>query len=177
MKVTPAGLDGAFAIDLEPHTDERGFFARSFCADELARHGLNGRVSQMNVSFNRSKGTLRGMHYQRDPHGEEKIVRCTRGSIVDVIVDIRPRSSTRGRWVALELTADNRRALYIPLGFAHGFQTLTDDAEVLYLMSNSYVPGSAAGYRYDDPVFGIRWPERPTVISAKDLDYPPFEAA
>jgi dTDP-4-dehydrorhamnose 3,5-epimerase len=174
MKVTPAALSGAFILDLEPHADERGFFARSFCVDELAAAGLNPRVVQMNVSFNTRAGTLRGLHIQKDPHGETKIVRCTRGRIFDVIVDVRAGSPTRGRWCSLELDEENRRALYVPTGFAHGFQTLSDGAEVLYLMGSTYVKEAAGGFRYDDPAFGIAWPRPPAVISQRDLDYPPF---
>jgi dTDP-4-dehydrorhamnose 3,5-epimerase len=174
MKVTPAALGGAFVIDLEPVADERGFFARSFCAEELAAAGIDPRVSQMNVSFNHRAGTLRGMHLQRDPHGETKIVRCTKGRIFDVIVDVRASSPTRGRWCGYELSEENRRGLYIPIGFAHGFQTLTDASEVLYVMGSTYVKEAATGFRYDDPAFAIAWPRPPSVISQRDLDYPPF---
>lgn len=167
-------LQGAFVLEPERRIDARGFFARTFCVDELGARGLRMESVQENISFNTKRGTLRGMHFQREPHGETKIVRCTRGGIFDVIVDVREGSATRGRWTARELTAENRLALYVPVGFAHGFLTLSDDVEVLYLMGTRYVPDAAAGYRYDDPVFAITWPFAPTVIAEKDLSFPAF---
>jgi dTDP-4-dehydrorhamnose 3,5-epimerase len=172
MRFTPTNLTGSFVIDPERHEDERGWFARSFCTDEFAAHGLPVVFPQHNVSFNRRRGTLRGLHYQTAPYEEPKVVRCVRGAVFDAIVDIRPDSATWGMWVAYELNADNGRALYVPPGFAHGFQTLADDCEVLYLMGQQYVPGHAAGIRYDDPSIGLLWPLPPTVISERDLAFP-----
>ncbi len=174
MKVTPLALGGVFLVDLEPRADERGFFARSFCVDEFASRGIPMAVLQENVSYNAQRGTLRGMHFQREPHGEKKLIRCTRGAIHDVVVDVREGSPTRGRSVAVELTAENRSALYVPSGFAHGFLTLSDGAEVLYAMGTPYVAELAAGFRYDDPAFAIRWPFAPVIISTRDLEFPPF---
>ena len=165
-------LKGVYIIEPEWLEDERGFFARTFCQEEFAAHGLNPRVVQCNISFNKKKGTLRGMHYQIAPHEEVKLVRCTRGAIYDVIIDLRPDLPTFKRWVAVELTADNRRMLYIPEGFAHGFQTLEDDTEVFYQMSESYHPECARGVRWDDSAFGIEWPLLDLTISAKDRSYP-----
>lgn len=174
MKFRDLPLDGACLIELEPQVDERGFFARSFCVDELADHGKPITIAQENVSFNRRRGTLRGMHLQREPNGEVKIVRCTRGAIYDVIVDVRAASPTRARWTGVELTASNRNALYVPRGFAHGFLTLEDDTEVAYAMGSRYVPGAGTGYRYDDPAFAIAWPFAPVVISPRDLAFSPY---
>jgi len=174
MKFQPTDLEGAWLIALEPHGDTRGFFARTFCVREFADHGLETIYPQHNTSLSRQRGTVRGMHYQRDPHAEVKIVRCLRGRIWDVIVDIQPASPTYRRWQGFELTADNRLQLYIPKGFAHGFQTLTDDAEVGYLMSAVHAPSAAAGFRHDDPSFGIQWPEPVTVLSDKDRSWPDF---
>jgi len=169
-------LAGACIIDIEPVPDERGFFARSWCREEFARHGLNPDLAQCSISFNKKHGTLRGMHYQAKPHEETKVVRCTRGAIYDVIVDLRPESSTFRKWIAVELSADNRRMLYIPAGLAHGFQSLTDDTEVFYQISTPYHPESACGVRWDDPAFGIEWPVMERVISDKDRQYPDFTA-
>ena len=168
-------LKGAFIIEPERLEDERGLFARTFCKEEFKAHGLNSRVVQCNISFNKKKGTLRGMHYQVAPHEEAKLVRCTRGAIYDVIVDLRPDSPTFKQWVAVELTADNHRMLYIPEGFAHGFQTLEDNTEVFYQMSESYHPESARGIRWDDPMFGIKWPNvRHRIVSEIDQSYADF---
>jgi dTDP-4-dehydrorhamnose 3,5-epimerase len=175
MKFTAAPLAGACVVDLERAADERGFFARSFCAEEFARAGLVACTSQCSVSFNARRGTLRGLHFQVAPHDEEKLVRCTHGALWDVVVDVRAASPTYRRWHAVELTAENHRALYIPKGFAHGFVTLEDATEVFYMMSVPYAPGSARGIRWNDPAFGIDWPIAPTVISARDAGYPPFE--
>jgi dTDP-4-dehydrorhamnose 3,5-epimerase len=169
---TAMPLAGAFVVDPERIEDERGFFARTWCAREFEKHGLDPRLAQCNVSFNRRRGTLRGMHYQAEPHAEAKLVRCTRGAIHDVIVDLRPGSTTCRRWVAVELTAENRRMLYIPEGFAHGFQTLEDETEVFYQMSVPFHPAAARGVRHDDPALGIAWPLDVGVISQKDRGYP-----
>lgn len=172
MRFTPAPLAGAWLVNLEPQADERGFFARSWSPEEFAAHGLETRVAACNVSVNTAAGTLRGMHYQAGPHGEVKLVRCTAGAIFDVIVDLRPGSPTHRRWFGTELTAANRTALYIPEGFAHGFQTLEPHSEVLYQMSSPYVPDAARGVRWDDPAFAIAWPpaER-RAMSARDRAY------
>ena len=168
-------LHGAYIIEPEPLQDERGFFARTFCQEEFKTHGLNFRVAQCNISFNEKKGTLRGMHYQAEPHGEPKLVRCTMGAIYDVIVDLRRDSPTFCQWVAYELTAENRRALYIPIGVAHGFQTLEDNSEVFYMMGEFYHPESARGARWDDPAFGIEWPKiHHRIISENDQSYADF---
>lgn len=176
MKFSPTALAGACIIDIEPVPDERGFFARSWCREEFVRHGLNPDLAQCSISFNKKRGTLRGMHYQAKPHEETKVVRCTRGAIYDVIVDLRPESPTFRKWIAVELSADNRRMLYIPAGLAHGFQSLTDDTEVFYQISTPYHPESARGVRWDDPAFGIEWPVTERVISDKDRQYPDFAA-
>ena len=169
MTFTATELPGAYVIDLDRKVDERGFFARTFCTKEFAAHGLNPDIKQANLSFNLKKGTLRGMHYQLPPKAETKVVRSTRGGIFDVIIDLRPSSPTYRRHIAVELTADTRRALYIPEGFAHGFQTLEDATEVEYLMGEFFAPGFDAGLRYDDPAFAIRWPQPVSVISERDL--------
>ena len=176
MKFSPTALVGAYVIDIEPVADERGFFVRSWCREEFARRGLNPDLAQCSISFNKKRGTLRGMHYQAKPHEETKVVRCTRGAIYDVIVDLRPESSTFRKWIAVELSADNRRMLYIPAGLAHGFQSLTDDTEVFYQISAPYHPESARGARWNDPAFGIEWPVAERVISDKDRQYPDFAA-
>jgi len=172
LKFVPTPLAGAFVVELEPTEDERGFFARSFCQNEFRARGLDPVVAQCNVSLNRSRGTLRGLHYQAPPHEESKLVRCTRGAIWDVIVDLREGLPTRWKSFSTELTADNRRALYVPRGFAHGFQTLADDSEVLYQISEFYHPESSRGLRWDDPALGIRWPLPEPVVSARDRAYP-----
>ncbi len=162
-------------IELEPHRDERGFFARSFCADEFAAHGLVDHWAQSNVSFNAKKGTLRGMHWQIAPHREVKLVRCTAGSIFDVIVDVRSDSPTLGQWVGVELSAENRRMFYIPEGFAHGFLSTADDTEVFYEMSHPHAPEAARGFRYDDPAVAIEWPGEVAVLSERDAGYAPLD--
>ena len=162
-------------VDLAPHQDERGFFARSFCVDELRRAGLHTDYPQGNVSFNKRRHTLRGMHYQAAPHGEVKIVGCTAGAILDVVVDLRAGSPTRFEWCAAELTAANGGQLYIPAGFAHGFLTLADDTEVAYRMGTRYVAEGARGLRWDDPRLAIAWPARPAVISERDATYPDLD--
>lgn len=174
MIFTPTPLAGAYVLELERREDERGFFARAFCQKEFAEHGLNPRIAQCNVSFNAKRGTLRGMHYQAPPHEEAKVVRCTQGTVWDVIVDLRRGSPTFKRWHGVELSAGSRRALYIPEGLAHGFQTLTDDAELLYLMSEFYHPEAARGVRWDDPAFGIEWPLPNPRISDRDGGFARF---
>jgi dTDP-4-dehydrorhamnose 3,5-epimerase len=176
MKFTELELSGAFLVDLEPIEDERGFFARSFCRQEFAARGLNPAVAQCNISFNRQRGTLRGLHYQAPPKGEAKLVRCTRGALYDVVADLRPGSPTFCRWSAVQLSAENYQMLYIPAGLAHGFQTLRDDTELFYQMSEFYDPGSARGLRWDDPTFQINWPLPITAVSERDRSYPPFES-
>jgi len=169
-------IPGAFAIDLERRDDDRGFFARAWCAEEFAAQGLSTRLVQANISFNASAGTLRGMHFQRAPHEEAKLVRCTRGALFDAIVDLRTDSPAYKRWFGVELTAENRRALYVPEGCAHGYQTLVDATEVFYLVSEAYAPESEAGVLWDDPAFGIAWPPAEArIISPKDASWPAFE--
>ena len=175
MIFTAAPIPGAYVIDPERLEDERGFFARTWCQREFKAHGLNPGLAQCNISYNRRKGTLRGMHYQAVPHAEARLVRCTSGAIYDVIVDLRPDSVTFKRWFPVELTADNRRMLYIPEGLAHGFLTSRDDTEVFYQMSEFYTPGSARGVRWNDPAFGIEWPQEIQVIAERDRNYPDFE--
>jgi dTDP-4-dehydrorhamnose 3,5-epimerase len=175
VKFTPTPIPGAVVIDLEPIADDRGFFARTWCADELEAHGLSSRVVQCSVSYNRRKGTLRGMHFQTAPHEEVKIVRCVRGSIRDVIVDVRPASPAFKRWFGVDLSAANGRALYVPAGVAHGFQTLEDDSEVAYQISERHHQESARGVRWDDPAFGIAWPPAEArIIHPRDLGYADF---
>ena len=172
MIFTPTPLAGAFVIDIEPLGDSRGFFARTFCTAELAAHGLATGVAQCSTSFNATAGTLRGMHFQAAPYEEEKIVRCVAGAVFDAIVDIRPRSASYRSWFGVELSAANRRALYVPKGFAHGFVTLDDASEVLYMISVPYAPGFGRGFRWDDRAVGIEWPVRPTIIAERDARYP-----
>lgn len=174
MVFTPTPLEGAYIIELERFTDERGFFARSFCQTEFSAHGLNPRVAQCNVSFNRRRGMLRGMHIQVAPFGEVKLVRCTRGSIYDVIIDLRPDSPTFRRHFCEELTASNGKQMYVPEGFAHGFQTLEDDSEVFYQMSQFYEPDYGRGVRWNDPAFGIQWPVADPIMIHRDRNYPDF---
>ena len=176
MIFTEAPIPGAYVIDPERLEDERGFFARTWCQREFKTHGLNTELAQCSISYNRRKGTLRGMHYQVTPHAEARLVRCTSGAIYDVIADLRPESKTFKRWFSIELTADNRRLLYIPVGLAHGFLTLRNDTEVFYQMSEFYSPESARGVRWDDPVFGFEWPEIIQVISERDRSYPDFQS-
>jgi dTDP-4-dehydrorhamnose 3,5-epimerase len=168
---------GALVVEAQRIEDERGFFARTFSNEEFAARGLDARVDQCSTSFNARAGTLRGLHYQAPPHGEAKLVRCTRGAIYDVAVDLRPGSSSYLRWLGVELTAENGRGLFVPEGCAHGFQTLVDATEVLYQMSTPYVPTAGRGVRWDDPAFGIEWPPPPPdgrTMSARDADYPDF---
>ena len=167
-------IKDTWLIDIEPHRDKRGFFTRTWCEREFVANGLETRIAQESVSWNLVRGTMRGLHLQKPPHEEVKIVRCTRGAIFDVVVDIRPRSPTFLRWLGFELSADNHRALYVPKGCLHGFQTLVDETEVFYQISNFYAPESATGYRYDDPVFSITWPLPITAIGDNDLHWPAF---
>ena len=176
MQLIQTPLAGAYVIEPTPIEDDRGLFAYGFRADEFAGRGLIPAIAQVNISFTRHRGTLRGMHFQIPPHQEAKTIRCVRGAAYDVIVDLRPDSPTRCRWFATELTADNRRALYVPPGFAHGFQTLTDDVEVLYLVSAYYTPSHYRGVRWNDPAFGIEWPLAPLRMHQRDRAYPDFRA-
>jgi dTDP-4-dehydrorhamnose 3,5-epimerase len=176
MIFTPLELAGAFAVDLELREDERGFFARTWSGEDFEAHGLNPAVVQCNLSFNHRRGTLRGLHFQRPPHAEVKLIRCTRGAIFDVIVDLRPESSTYTRWLGVELSADNRRALYVPEGFAHGYQTLVDETETQYQVSRAYAPEAEDGVRWDDPAFAIDWPAAEArIISEKDCAWADYE--
>jgi dTDP-4-dehydrorhamnose 3,5-epimerase len=172
MIFTETVLKDAFIIDLEEKLDHRGFFARSFCAQEFEAHGLKPTVAQCNLSFNYKKGTIRGMHYQILPAAETKLIRCTKGAIYDVIIDMRPESPTFLSHIGVELTPENRRALYVPEMFAHGYQALTDETEVVYQVGEFYTPGYERGLRYDDPFFNIDWPLDVTEISEKDLNWP-----
>jgi len=174
MKFIPAKLEGAYILELKELGDERGFFARSWCQREFEAHGLVSRLAQANVSYNRHQGTLRGLHRQIAPYEESKLVRCTRGSIYDVIVDARPESSTHGQWLGVELTAANHRMLFVPGGFLHGFQTLEDDCEIFYQVSEFYTPEAERGARYDDPSFEIEWPLPVSDISDKDASWPDY---
>jgi len=171
---TPTPLDGAYVIEPEPREDARGLFARTWCQRELAARGLDARIAQCSTSFNKTKGTLRGMHYQAAPLGETKLVRCTRGSMFDVIVDLRSDSPTFTRPFGAVLSADNRKAMYVPVGFAHGFQTLEDDTEVFYQISEFYSADHSRGVRWDDPAFGIAWPADERSIVERDRGYPDF---
>ena len=174
MIFTETKLPGAFEIELERKADDRGFFARTWCAREFAEHGLGTALAQCNISFNAHQGTLRGMHWQAAPHQEAKLVRCTAGSIWDVIIDLRPGSPSYLQQVGVELTAGRGNMLYVPEGFAHGFLTLEPATEVFYQMSEFYSPEAARGLRYDDPLFGIVWPAPVTVIAERDAGYPDF---
>ena len=166
-------LPGAFIIEVARLEDERGFFGRTFCRNEFAGRGLNPNVAQCNISFNRDAGTLRGMHYQSAPYAEDKLIRCTKGKLYDVIVDLRRKSATFKQWIAVELTEENRLMLYVPKGCAHGFQTLEDNTEVFYQMSEFYHPDFACGVRWNDPAFGIRWPMmEQVIISERDRNWP-----
>lgn len=165
-------LKGAFIIEIEKREDDRGFFARTWCKREFEEHGLTTHMVQSNISFNKIKGTIRGMHFQAVPYREVKLVRCTRGSMYDVIVDLRPESSTFRQWIGVELTSDNYRMVYVPEGFAHGYQTLEDNTEVAYQVSQFYLPDFERGLRYDDPQIGIDWPVNNKIISDKDKGWP-----
>jgi dTDP-4-dehydrorhamnose 3,5-epimerase len=173
VKFVETDLQGAYVIEIEPHEDERGFFARTFCLDEFKRHGIDFSCAQCNISYNKEKGTLRGMHYQCAPHEEAKIVSCTRGSIYDVIIDIRPGSPTFKKWVAKELSLQNHSMVFIPKGFAHGFQTLTGDTEIQYMMSEYYHPECARGVKFDDTEIAIQWPDSgQRILGEQDRNLP-----
>jgi dTDP-4-dehydrorhamnose 3,5-epimerase len=174
MIFSETAIPGVWTLDLERREDSRGFFARTYCEHEFASHGLLTRFVQCNISSNTRRGTLRGMHFQREPRPEVKLVRCTRGAVYDVVVDLRPESPAYCRWMAVELTAENRRALYIPAGIAHGFQTLVDDTELYYHMGEFYDPALAAGVRWNDPAFAIDWPIADPILSDKDTAYPDY---
>jgi dTDP-4-dehydrorhamnose 3,5-epimerase len=175
MILTETSLPGAYVIDLEPIEDARGFFARAWDRKELAERSLETQIVQCNMSFNKRRGTLRGMHFQRPPHEEVKLIRCIQGALYDVIIDLRPGSSTYKKWLGLELSTENRRALYVPRGFGHGFQTLEDDTETFYMVSDVYAPDAEGGVRWDDSAFGVDWPlGAPTAISEKDASWPDF---
>jgi len=171
VKFIETPIPGAYLLEIEPLSDERGFFARSWCRDEFVQHGLNPNLAQCDVSFNKKCATLRGMHYQAEPFPEAKLVRCTMGAIFDVMLDLRRNSPACGCWAAFELSAVNHRMVYVPEGVAHGFQTLTDDSEVFYQMSEFYHPECACGVRWDDPAFGIAWPLVDPIVSDKDRLY------
>ncbi len=172
MKFTSTAISGTFLVDIEPIEDERGFFARTWCARDFDAAGLSPNCVQRSVSFNRKRGTLRGLHFQSSPHEEDKFVQVTRGSVFDVVVDLRPESSSFGRWEAFELSAFNRRSLYVPGGVGHGFQTLEDDTEVIYQMSEYYYPELSRGVRWDDPALAIPWPIARVIVSDRDQALP-----
>ncbi|KAB2939029.1 MAG: dTDP-4-dehydrorhamnose 3,5-epimerase family protein [Hyphomicrobium sp.] len=174
MRLIETPLHGAFVVEIDKLEDQRGFFARTFCAREFETHGLAPCVAQCSISFNSRRDTLRGMHFQSAPHEEDKLVRCTRGALWDVIIDLRPQSATRNKWFAKELTADNCCAMYVPKGFAHGFKTLRDATEVLYQMSTPFVSGAASGVRWNDPAFAIDWPGGEPILSPRDAAYPDY---
>ena len=176
MIFTPTKLKDAHIIDIEKREDERGFFARAWCRNEFEEHGLETLLAQANISLSKQKGTLRGMHYQVSPYEETKVVRCSRGALYDVIIDLRPDSPTFMQWTGVELSADNYRMLYVPRGFAHGFITLEDNTEASYQVSEFYTPGAEQGIRYNDPAFGIEWPLEIQVISEKDGNWPDYKA-
>ena len=172
MRFTPSRIPGAWVIDIAPIPDQRGFFAMTWLPDEFRKHGIDPALAQCNLAFNHKRGTLRGMHFQKAPHAQAKMVRATRGSLLDVIVDLRPDSPSYRQWDAVELTQDNRRMLYMPEGIAHGYLTLTDDVEAYYTASRGWEPQAESGVRWDDPAFAIKWPFEPTMISEKDRNWP-----
>jgi dTDP-4-dehydrorhamnose 3,5-epimerase len=175
MEFSETSLKGAYLVRLKLIQDERGYFARGWCREEFLQHGLNPQMVQLNVGFSLRRGTVRGMHYQLAPHGEAKYVRCTRGAIYDVIIDLREGSPTLRQWFGIELTPDSGLMLYAPEGFAHGYQSLQNDTEMYYMTSSPYAPAAARGVRYDDPAFGVRWPLPVSVISKADRDWPDFQ--
>jgi len=177
MKFASTQIKGVYLIDLQRNGDERGFFARMFCKEEFACHGLSTNFVQVNTSFSAKKGTLRGMHYQRYPHAETKLVKCIQGALHDVVLDLREESDTFGQHQAFELTAENRTMVYIPAGCAHGFMTLENNTEIMYMVSAFYAPDAEAGVRFDDVQFNISWPMKPGNISAKDKSYPDYQDA
>jgi dTDP-4-dehydrorhamnose 3,5-epimerase len=174
MKFRTTRFAGLYVIEPELLMDERGSFARTWCKREFTERGLSPDLAQCNISFNKRRGTLRGMHHQIFPHEEAKLVRCTAGGVYDVVIDLRPESETYKQWFAVELTAENRKMIYIPEGFSHGFMTLQDNTEVFYQMSTFYAPACARGVRYNDPAFAVQWPMEVAVISDKDMQYPDF---
>ena len=174
MKFVPTPLGGAYVIELEPSFDERGFFARSWSAEEFKERGLAARMAQCSISFNTRKGTLRGMHYQSEPHAEAKVVRCSAGAMYDVLVDLRRGSPTYCRWFGVELSADNRKLLYVPEGIGHGFQTLTDNTEIFYQISQDYRSDASRGVRWNDPAFAIDWPIANPILSERDRSFPDY---
>ncbi len=175
MIFTETKLKGAFVIQVNQIKDDRGFFGRSWCKREMEEHGLNGNVVQANTSFSKAKGTIRGLHYQKHPYEETKLMRCTKGAIFDVIIDLRKDSPTFLQWLGVELTETNYKMLYVPENFAHGFVTLSDNAEVTYLVTQFYTPGAEAGIRFDDPLFNIEWPVPVEVVTEKDKSHPNFD--
>lgn len=175
MRFNETKLSGVFEISLEPMKDERGFFARTWCQQEFEQHGLSSVVRQCSLSFNEKKGTLRGVHFQAEPYPEDKIVRCVRGAIYDVVVDLRAGSPTFKKWIGVFLTAENRRMVYVPRGCGHGLLTLEDQTEVHYQMSESYHSELSRGFRWNDPAFQIEWPDQPVIMSERDRSYPDFE--
>lgn len=177
MRFSATPLDGAFVIEPEPVTDERGFFARTFCVQEFAAHGLESRWAQCNIAHNRNRGIIRGLHRQIGPHAEVKLVRCTMGRLYDVIVDLRDGSPCRGEWFGVELSAENRKMLYVPEGFAHGYQALENDTEIFYQVSAAYQPEAERGLRWDDPTVGIAWPIADPVVSERDRAWPSLAEA
>lgn len=177
MRFLESELEGVFIVQIEPHCDERGFFARTWCAEEFVDHGLANVTAQASISYNKKKGTLRGMHYSVLPANETKLVRCTSGEIYDVVIDLRPWSATYLKHLAITLSETNHSALYIPPGFAHGFQTMADDTEVFYMMNDPYKPNCGRGVRWNDPVFGIKWPEAERIIHERDNTYADFHSA
>jgi dTDP-4-dehydrorhamnose 3,5-epimerase len=176
MIFTPTEIEDVFVVELEKREDDRGFFARGFCVREFENHGMNLQVVQANISYNRHKGTLRGMHYQVAPCEETKFLRCTKGSIYDVVIDMRADSRTYKKWFGVDLSDKNYKMLYVPRNFAHGFQTLEDDTEVMYLVSEFYAPETERGVRYDDPIFDIQWPLPVAQISDRDARWPDYHA-
>ena len=174
MIFTATSVEGAYIVDLEPRGDERGSLARAFCTEEFRAQGIDPTIAQMNLNHSLQGGTLRGLHFQRPPHAETKLVRCIRGSVFDVAADLRPESATYGEWVGIELSARNRRALVVPEGCAHGFQTLVDDTQLLYTASRAYAPDHEGGVHHADPFFAIEWPVAVTSVSAKDAGWPRF---
>lgn len=177
MIFTPTTLPGSYIIDLEKRQDDRGFFARTWCAEEFGKFGLNTNLVQQNMSYTKSQGTLRGMHFQKSPHAETKVVRCTRGSLYDVIIDLRPESPTYTQWFGITLIQDNYQMVYVPEGFAHGFVTLEDNTEASYLVTAAYNPEADSGVRYNDPTFNIKWPIPVTLVSDKDANFADFKKA
>jgi dTDP-4-dehydrorhamnose 3,5-epimerase len=180
MRIVPAAFEGVYLLDIEPREDERGFLARTFSSEELSAFGMQTQVAQAQLAFTGRRGTVRGLYFQRAAGraaGDSRLVRCTRGRVFDVFVDLRPGSPTFKRWDAVELSGENRRSIYIPPGFAHGYQVLSDQAELLYLLAGSYPPEPTTGFRHDDPAFAVAWPEAVTLVSPRDRGFPTFESS